>query len=434
MLLNESKYGVGVDGLYWRSREIKLYGESKLHQYADDLINRFANKAAYISNFLRTGGPFSTDVYLFLDEEKYTKFLKSQDCDWTVDSYKKATYNNDTIVILCDEEKLINKPFHYANVFAHVYFHVLFRLSFGNPEGTLWFEEGMAQLLSGERNRLEDEEFYKNSLMDKVFDEKWKIPMIENLWEHGNEPDKFDSDDYNGYTISYMLVRYLRDQRAPEAYYKYILSHVALSHYIRRIDKDIISRVYNYYGTKFNIPGFYTSLSSVKTPEDLFDYMEIAITHGWLDVNGEKHEHTLEGIRDIYQINSIEQVLESGLATCIEQTMLEQYVLDNLGIENKIFVNRIRETGDNNNQKVRLHCFCAYKTENCWCYFEHANKTRKGIHRFYSLRDLCNYHLRRMDVDRFLTEIPEIPVGYTIKEFNDYVNTFEILDRGAKIR
>lgn len=432
MLLIESDYR---EVSYGDQKHIKLYGESKLQPYADDLMNRFLKKVAYIANSLFLSGPFSLNVYLFLDEEKCSKYLNEQDRDWTVEQYKQAAYNDDTIVILCDEEKLINKPFHYANVFAHMYFHVLFRLIFGNPVGTLWFEEGMAQLLSGERNRLEDKELYKNSLMAKVFDEKWKIPMIENLWVHGDDPDKFDSEDYNGYTISYMLVRYLRDQLAPGEFYNQICGHYSiLPSYIGRIGKSIINRAYNYYGTSFQIPGFQIYLLSIRTPEELFDYMELTITHGWIDIYGGRHEHTLEGIRDIYKINSLEQVVESGLATCIEQTMLEQYVFNILGIENKIFVNRLLEQDEENYSKVKLHCFCAYHKDDSWYYFEHANKTRKGIHSFTSLSELCEYHLELMKNDRFLTEIPEIPVGYTIKEFNDYVNTFEILGRGVKGR
>lgn len=431
MLLNEGKYGFCVN---WHSKEMRLYGESKLSQYAGNLFDMMANKAVYISELFQVEGPFAMDVYLFSDERKYNDFLKSKEHTFKVEPYKKAAYNENTIVILYDESKIPNKLFHYSNVFAHMYFHMLNQLAFkhsGNDSyGTLWYEEGLAQLVSGERNKLEDEELYKKVLLRKVFDEQWKIPMIDELFEHGH--DKFDNDDFNGYTISYMLVRYLRDHFTDLDYYRRV--SLGFSKKIVEMNNDIISRAYNYYGTLLGLPGFQVNLSAIRTPEDLFEYMELYIKHGWIDINGERHEHSLEGIREIYKINSLEQVLESGLATCIEQTMLEHYVLDSLGINNKIFVNRYLERDENSNKKVRMHCFCAYKVKFGWCYFEHANKSNKGIRLFFSLRDLCDYHLKKMADDRFLTEIPEIPVGYTISEFNDYVNTFKLLGRGHKIR
>lgn len=406
---------------------LKIYGESKLQEYSEDLLARFSQKMVKIANILYQDLLFlRIDVYLFLDNEKYNEYLTEKDDNWLIEPYKKAAFGVekfDTIAILCDEEKLINKPFHYANVFAHMFSHYVYRGDAFHLDGTLWFDEGLAQILSGERNRLEDEELFKQTLITKVFDEKWKIPMIENLYEHGHEPDKFDSDDYNGYTISYMLVRYLRD-RAPKGKY---FKNVWLSFTGR--EEDIINRAYNYYGTLFKIPGYKADFSNVRTPDDLYDFMELALTHGWVDINGERHEHTLEGIKDLYRINSLEQVLESGLATCIEQTMLEHYVFNNLGIENKIFVNKELILCSHGN-KVRLHCFCAYKEKDMWIYFEHANKDKKGIYYFSNLHELLDYQYKKMPVDRFITEIPEIPVGYTIQEFYNYIDSFKRLGRG----
>lgn len=433
MLLNSCKYGWGEDVIYWRDKTMNLYGDSKLKLCSDEMIFRFSKKANYLCDLFRVDGPLDLGVYLFLDEEKFHDFLEKSEDELTFEPYKKAAYNKNKIVILVDEEKLSNKMFHYANTFAHMYFHVLWALELkGNAYGTKWFEEGLAQLVSDERNKLEDMELYKDTLLRKVFDEQWKIPMIENLFEHGNQPDKFDSNYFNGYTISYMLVRYLRDQYPPEKYYKSF--RLGFTHFILDMNQDIIKRAYTYYGALLKLPGYQLNFSEIKNPTDLFDFMELNITHGWIDDDGKRHEHSLEGIKDNYHINSLEQVLESGLATCIEQTMIEHMLLDNLGIKNKVFVNRYLMWDEKSTRKVRLHCFCAYSINDHWYYFEHANKNNKGIHWFYSLNDLCNYHLKKMDVDRFLTEIPDIPAGYTLKEFNEYVESFKFLGRGSKMR
>lgn len=407
---------------------VTIYGESHLLPYTEGLDEKCNKKINSIINTFKVYGAFPVNIYLFLDEEQLNKFVNKNPEWWTYDVYKKAYRSYDSIVIACDKEKLINKQFHYANVFAHMYFHILYNSVGRQVEDTLWYEEGLAQLLSGERNMLDDEEKFKEVLLRKVFDDRYQIPMIEEL----NDPDLINSDKYNGYTISYMLVRYLLDRSSDKNVFTYF--NLSNPEKIRTEGKSIINRAYNYYGTLLGLPGYEISLNSIASPKDLMDYMNLYITHGWIDIYGNRHEHSLEGIRDIYRINSLDQVVDTGLATCIEQAMFEHYMLDHLNIENKILVNRLFEAGNEESGKVKLHCFCAYCIDDYWYYFEHAKKDNRGIYKFRNFNDLCYYQYRKMDVTRFLTEIPEIPVGYTLGEFNKYVNTFEILGRGKKLR
>ena len=425
ILLAEGKVG---------KTEIKLYGEEKIHQYADDLLSKFEFKTKYISDILSCYLWDGVEVYLFLDENEYNQYVSEHYKESDQEPYKKATFDEESIVILCDEEKLKNKPFHYANVFAHILVHMIFQYKpTFRDNRVLWYEEGLAQLLSGEKNLLEDEEEFKDFMLRKVFSEEWKIPSIEYLCEHGNEFGKFDSDDYNSYSISYMLGRYLRDHNA--RFYNHFLENVysiVPYYYYQKNDKDILARAYRFYGVLLGVPGYDFPFDSIRTPEDLFDYMELYITHGWIDINGKSHEHSLEGIRDIYRINSLEQILKSGLGTCIEQTLLEHFVLDNLGIENKILVDYSPESNSSDN--VKLHVFCAYKLKNYsgYYYFEHANKKRKGIHVYWDFNSLCEEYLRDRNTTRILTEIPDIPVGYSLNEFIEYVNSFKNIGEGEK--
>ena len=45
MLLNEGKYGFCVN---WHSKEMRLYGESKLSQYAGNLFDMMANPSCQL--------------------------------------------------------------------------------------------------------------------------------------------------------------------------------------------------------------------------------------------------------------------------------------------------------------------------------------------------------------------------------------------------
>ena len=105
--------------------------------------------------------------------------------------------------------------------------------------------------------------------------------------------------------------------------------------------------------------------------------------------------------------------------------------INKLEIENKILVDYSSEC---DTRKVKLHTFCIFKLKNYsgYYYFEHAHKKRRGIHVYWDLNDLYKERLRYIDTNRILTEIPEIPVGYSLDEFREYINPFEPIDKEKK--
>ena len=74
-----------------------------------------------------------------------------------------------------------------------------------NLPRVIWFDEGMAQFFSGEyKNELEDNEtFIKN-----VISNTKTIPDLNEL-SHGSQ---FETDDYSGYRLSLLAVKYIYDK------------------------------------------------------------------------------------------------------------------------------------------------------------------------------------------------------------------------------
>jgi len=103
-------------------------------------------------------------------------------------------------------------------------------------------------------------------------------------------------------------------------------------------------------------------LEDVKTPEDILKFMDDNIQYGWIDVNGEKHIGNMKNFRRLYRTMSLEETLKYGMGTCVEQVYLMKYLLDNLGIKNKMFCTRIYEGRDFNNleEEEHMHCFLLY--------------------------------------------------------------------------
>ena len=170
-----------------------------------------------------------------------------------------------------------------------------------------------------------------------------------------------------------------------------------------------------------------TEFLKLNSDTDLMNFMNQNITYGWKDCNQGLHFNNLKGFRESYRISSINEMLETGLGTCIEQAKLIKYFFDKIGLENKIYCHRRYETEENADNEVRMHCFVLFKYNDYWYHFEHSNRPKRGIHKYESvelaIKDITS-GFEITDI-RKLTEISEIPDGLTFKEFNEYVNQFD---------
>lgn len=167
----------------------------------------------------------------------------------------------------------------------------------------------------------------------------------------------------------------------------------------------------------------------LKNQYELMDFMNSNITYGWIDNSNGMHFNSLMGFRKDYRTSSIQEILNSGLGTCIEQAKLEKDFFDRIGLKNKLYCHRGYETEDNFEQNVRMHCFIIFKYKNDWYHFEHSNRPKRGIHYYPNIEDAIKNITSGFEASdlRMLTEIPDIPDGLSFKEFNNYVNQFNNL-------
>ncbi|GAA0077659.1 hypothetical protein UT300005_20370 [Clostridium sp. CTA-5] len=170
-------------------------------------------------------------------------------------------------------------------------------------------------------------------------------------------------------------------------------------------------------------------INEIKFPKDIFQYMNDNIEYGWIDINGDKHIKTMKDFRKIYRISSIEETIDSGLGTCIEQVALMHYLLDKLKVKNKMFCCRIYEPDDYGNleEEEHMHCFVLYYLNNKVYHMEHPNFEKKGIYEYDSeesaINTIVNYYIElRGGKDSPLAEFYKIEKGLSFKEFNRYIN------------
>lgn len=191
---------------------------------------------------------------------------------------------------------------------------------------------------------------------------------------------------------------------------------------------------------------------TIRTPNDVLSFMD-TIEYGWVDNKNNIH-YEMEGFRKDYRTMSIKKTLDYHVGTCIEQSILIKYLLDEIGIPNEVYCCRIYEDENFNdlNAKERMHCFVLFYQDGKVRQLEHPDPQRRGIHDFESKEDAIAFlvkHYERMttydykekgvlvkyeDVKRPVTKFDSVKEGLTYKEFNLYINNLDVYKKNSKKR
>lgn len=183
-------------------------------------------------------------INYFDDLEKFRQFIyKLRGEDFSLPSYAKGTFDNGMINAFIEKNIIINSPLYKKKLYmaSHELFHIMYQKLIWkkeNKERIVWFDEGMAQFFSSEfSDDLSDDKF--EVFVTDVFNQTKVIPNLNEL-THG---DKFETEDYSGYKLSLLAVKYLYDRLSIEEF-------KALLHDNRKILKfgrNIVKDAFDYY-------------------------------------------------------------------------------------------------------------------------------------------------------------------------------------------
>ena len=154
--------------------------------------------------------------------------------------YARGTYDNG-MVNACVTPKFQLKRLYTV---SHELFHILYMKYILNNDYSkriVWYDEGMAQFMSGEKDLINDSDSFKAFYME-VREQTKLIPHLNDLI-HGNS---FVNKDYNGYDLSYLAVRYLSEVLSLEQF-KMLMSDFSK---ISQFGNDIIQKMFSYYDEK----------------------------------------------------------------------------------------------------------------------------------------------------------------------------------------
>lgn len=170
-------------------------------------------------------------------------------------------------------------------------------------------------------------------------------------------------------------------------------------------------------------------LSSIKTPEDVYAWIDENIRYGWLDREGNRHIDEMKNFRKLYRTMSLEEILGHKIETCIEQAALIHFLLDKIEIDNKMFCCRIYEPDDYGNleEEEHMHCFVLFYRNGKVYHLEHPNHEKKGIYEYETEKDamktIVDYYIElRGGKESPTAQFNEVPEGLSFKDFNAFIN------------
>lgn len=247
--------------------DCKIYGEEWMNDIIKQVINYFERKNKEYQNFFDLKLPKEYSIYLYDDLKKYRDshdeeipeysrgsfFVEEVSMKSCIFSFEDRFKGDDLkrVLALNEEEKNEIKvqktnPNRVKTVMAHELAHIYYAyLRMGKMERITWFDEGLVQNLSGEKSLLNDVNELKR-FMEKV--EKETLVRTDlNLITH--EKRNFKTKEYNGYDLSYLSVRYLKENLTNEEF-KALLCNKEL---IERCGKNIVDKSFDYFNNKIKM-------------------------------------------------------------------------------------------------------------------------------------------------------------------------------------
>ncbi len=216
------------------------YSES-LEDLAQATLSLVDKKIIEYSIFFGVNIEEKINVNYFDTIEEFRKFIYEIRGERdSLPEYAKGTYDNG-MVNACVNPKFQLKRLYTA---SHELFHILYMKYILNNDYSkriVWYDEGMAQFMSGEKGSLNDDSVFKNFYM-KVKEATKVIPQMNTL-EHGNS---FVNEDYNGYDLSYLSIKYISEVLSTEQF-KDLMSDFEK---ISQLGNNIINNMFSYYDEK----------------------------------------------------------------------------------------------------------------------------------------------------------------------------------------
>lgn len=231
--------------------DFSIYCNTILCEVAKDILKVLSEKSTDILDFFEIKKTRHIQINLYNEHDTFIKYTKQF---FIPSSYCSAHFANNMLNIYINPENLKDKNKYNWTIkmASHEYVHLVYKENIQEPGNNrvVWFDEGLAVFLSGEKDNLKDKEKFKTWFFNKIVSDNNIIPKINFLQKHGSKYGEFvdlETHKYNGYDLSYLAIRYL-----VETTDKTIISKIMRKKdLINKVGENILEDAVSYYTNIF---------------------------------------------------------------------------------------------------------------------------------------------------------------------------------------
>lgn len=227
--------------------QYKLYSPDSLNYITDEMHHILLNSIKKYKNLFNIACYKKIQINYFDDLDKFRNFIyELRGENKSLPEYAQGTYDAGMINAYISNNIKMDTPLYKKKLYmaSHELFHIMYMeyiLKNDYSKRIVWYDEGMAQYMSGEKDYLLNLELFKEYYL-KVKESTKIYPNLNEL-EHGNI---FYNDDYNGYDLSYLAIRYL-SEILTEKEFKNLLGNFDK---IKKYGENILNDMFTFYDEK----------------------------------------------------------------------------------------------------------------------------------------------------------------------------------------
>ena len=233
----------------FENEELEIYMDGKIEKLSNPIVENTLEKLELFRKIFKKDKLIKSKVIIFCDLEEFRKNACEQRKVESIPDYSRGWFNgSENACFLCMESIPLfstKKYYSYISSIAHEIFHNLYKKYYYGTDRITWFDEGLAQYLSGEVANYNENDWYSlfnfyknnsvyfNNLNDKINGDS-KIPderIFKRKWV------------FEGYAASLLVIKYLIDVYGEEYLYDLMFDNQR----IREVGENILNLIDDYY-------------------------------------------------------------------------------------------------------------------------------------------------------------------------------------------
>lgn len=236
-----------MEKLQTECKQYKLYSPDSLKYITDNMHEILLSKIEEYKRLFDIDDFGQIQINYFDDLEKFRNFIyKLRGKSRFLPDYMQGTYDRGMINAFIQNNIVIDSPQYNSKLYmaSHELFHILYMkyiLQNDFSKRIVWYDEGMAQFMSGEMDKLLNDEKLKQ-FYQRVKETTKSIPNLNAITHRNN----FCNDNYNGFDLSYLAIRYLNEV-LDEDEFKGLMSNFVQ---IRDFGETILNDMFEFYDKK----------------------------------------------------------------------------------------------------------------------------------------------------------------------------------------